>query len=346
MQSFLPGGGDFALSKKFSGGRPGGMLTAGIDRCISLIFGLVPLIKFVIDFFLLIFTFLYPSMETLPLIYQTKRKQCPGCKETFSVRYFNQHLLDVYNRATNRYSCFVGTPDDEDGFAFLENQTEYDSEESTDFDIQEPENELMESNIRIKEKYAALKSKLNSAKNVNEQDRTDFFDENIRELEEEADSDFEDFELEDEPEFIDSELQEIEKELAEANSNTSDLTTDVIYDDSVKNVFISWIVFIVVWHSIEFFIVVWQLKFVKPDTAIGELLNFFSSLFVALASRNNFFVSTCQRFPKNVASIWKLFKHGQDNFRKYVVCPSCCKLYKYEDCFSVIRNKKITKKCN
>ena len=173
MQSFFVRGWGFALSKNSPGVDPGGMLTAGIDRCISLIFGLIPLIKFVIDFFLLIFTFLYPSMETLPLLYQTKRKQCPGCKETFSVRYFNQHLLDVYNRATNRYSCFVGTPDDEDGFAFLENQVEYDSEESTDFDIQEPENELMESNIRIKEKYAALKSKLNSAKNVNEQDRTD-----------------------------------------------------------------------------------------------------------------------------------------------------------------------------
>ena len=29
--AFLPRGGDFAPSKKFPGGRPGGMLTAGID---------------------------------------------------------------------------------------------------------------------------------------------------------------------------------------------------------------------------------------------------------------------------------------------------------------------------
>ena len=82
-----------------------------------------------------------------------------------------------------------------------------------------------------------------------------------------------------------------------------------------------------------------------PDTAIGNLLHFISSLFLALSSRNQYFASISDHFPKNVALLWKLLKYDRNNFIKYVVCPECCKLYNYNDCYTIIRGQKVTRQC-
>lgn len=79
------------------------------------------------------------------------------------------------------------------------------------------------------------------------------------------------------------------------------------------------------------FIAFFQLCFNISDRAISILLTFFSSLFQVLSSTSETLKSFSENFPKTLYSLRKNLKSVK-SFSKYVVCPSCHRLYQESEC--------------
>ena len=185
----------------------------------------------------------------------SKRRQCPGCNETFDKRYFIQHTHNFYNEDTKSFSCSkphsTAQSDDEASFSFVDLETERSCNRSPEFEIpfenesdSDRDTDFEKQNILSKKMYASFLSQVKSAKNLSERDRADFFDDVREDM---PDSDDEDFDTEDGIYVMDDELQEIENEPLDASNDTSRMSCEVRCDNSLKTVFVCWLsIFIVV----------------------------------------------------------------------------------------------------
>ena len=92
-------------------------------------------------------------------------------------------------------------------------------------------------------------------------------------------------------------------------------------------------------------IAVWSYQYNIAHNALNallQLLGLFFSLLSSICSSISFVVSF---FPPLVYKL-KCFLQLKDEFSKFVVCPKCHSLYKFEDCFEVIGSKKIPILCS
>ena len=101
-------------------------------------------------------------------------------------------------------------------------------------------------------------------------------------------------------------------------------------------------------HVILLFLFMWQSVFKISASAISMILLFFKYFF-SLAAR---YLGVAQlqdlsnHFPHSLYRAKKFLGQLHENFTKFVACPRCHKLYKYDKCWTANREGKETKLCN
>ena len=89
---------------------------------------------------------------------------------------------------------------------------------------------------------------------------------------------------------------------------------------------------IVTW--ISGFLLLLQARHYIPDRAIDALLKFLGVFFYVLGRFCSPMASLARIFPSSLYRLRKSIKNSAD-FTKFVVCPKCHKLYKFDDCITV-----------
>jgi hypothetical protein len=60
---------------------------------------------------------------------------------------------------------------------------------------------------------------------------------------------------------------------------------------------------------------------------------------------NDFLAKIVTIFPGSLYSMRQFMDLDRDNFNKFVVCPKCTKLYRYDSCLTVVNNRQVAKTC-
>ena len=98
------------------------------------------------------------------------------------------------------------------------------------------------------------------------------------------------------------------------------------------------------------FLFFWQSLFRISDSAIGLMLSFLLKFFSLAGVWLNVDVLSdlAQKFPGTIFGAKKFLGRLKDQFVRYVVCPSCNKLYLFQESwkFDAGSNKKISHTCS
>lgn len=100
---------------------------------------------------------------------------------------------------------------------------------------------------------------------------------------------------------------------------------------------------LVMWMML--FLASWQSQHGVTDTALAVFIKFICQFFWLLGMIDTTMESLSKLFPKSHYKLKKALGITNDDFYKYVVCPKCKTLYKYEDCFDVRSGRKVSAKC-
>lgn len=99
-------------------------------------------------------------------------------------------------------------------------------------------------------------------------------------------------------------------------------------------------------HWLLIFLCLWSSFCTLSDNALEILLSFLRAVFDTLTTLFPVVGSFAMLFPRSVHLLRKQLGLDKDRFTKYVVCPKYHSLYVFEDCYEVLRGKRITKKCS
>ena len=96
------------------------------------------------------------------------------------------------------------------------------------------------------------------------------------------------------------------------------------------------------------FLAFWQFTFGITDSALEVIIKFLYTFFSIICENS---VSLQTLFAAMPASLYLFLKYlnlGSESkkFVKYVICIKCLKLYKYEDCYTMLQGERISKTCN
>lgn len=61
---------------------------------------------------------------------------------------------------------------------------------------------------------------------------------------------------------------------------------------------------------------------------------------------NEFLGKVILIFPGSLYLVRQFLNFDRDDFTKFVVCPKCAKLYKYDSCLTMVNNRQVAKKCS
>lgn len=87
-----------------------------------------------------------------------------------------------------------------------------------------------------------------------------------------------------------------------------------------------------------------QSKHYIPDAAIEALLKFLCALFVVLGRFSNLASEISEILPQTLYTMRKTIGYN-DDFQKYVICPTCHRVYEYKQCVSKCGSQESTKFC-
>lgn len=93
------------------------------------------------------------------------------------------------------------------------------------------------------------------------------------------------------------------------------------------------------------FILSLQAKYYVSNKAIEFLLRFLHLFFSVLGRFSPFLKTLHDLFPQSLHAMYKSVKY-EDNFKKYIVCLKCSKLYTYNESIETIGRQKSSKLCN
>lgn len=97
-----------------------------------------------------------------------------------------------------------------------------------------------------------------------------------------------------------------------------------------------------------YFLLIWQATCHLSDNGLAWLLRFLVSWLKVLGIEvsNEVFEKLILSFPGSLYLVRKFLNLDRDEFNKFVVCPKCTKLYKYDSCLTMINNRQVAKKCS
>ena len=61
---------------------------------------------------------------------------------------------------------------------------------------------------------------------------------------------------------------------------------------------------------------------------------------------NEVFEKIILSFPGSLYLVRQFLNFDRDKFNKFVVCPKCTKLYKYDSCLTMVNNRQVAKTCS
>ncbi len=100
-------------------------------------------------------------------------------------------------------------------------------------------------------------------------------------------------------------------------------------------------------HLLLLFLFMWQSLYRISNAAFTLLLTFFKRFFSLMSVYLG--LSTLHQLteimPSTLYRAKKFLGHPEDNFKTYVVCPSCHKLYTFSECCKYENRKKVSKTC-
>ena len=82
-----------------------------------------------------------------------------------------------------------------------------------------------------------------------------------------------------------------------------------------------------------FLLYIWKCTNMISDNAFGVLLGFIYKVFSLISNDDKVLASVIMLFPTSVYCIRKFMNINRDEFERFVVCPSCTKIYLLKDCF-------------
>ena len=88
----------------------------------------------------------------------------------------------------------------------------------------------------------------------------------------------------------------------------------------------------------------WSVFYI-PDSAMVYLITFLKRLFQVISHANIWFQDIASGFPSSLYNLKKKPNLLDDKFTKYVVCPKCHSIYKFEGCFHVAEGQNVSKRC-
>jgi len=96
-----------------------------------------------------------------------------------------------------------------------------------------------------------------------------------------------------------------------------------------------------------YFLFIWQVTCHISDNGMAWFLRFFIQWLKVLNVEvsNEFLDQIVIAFPGSLYLIRKILHLDRDDFNKFVVCEKCTKLYRYDDCLSVVNNQQVPQKC-
>lgn len=91
-----------------------------------------------------------------------------------------------------------------------------------------------------------------------------------------------------------------------------------------------------------------QAAFVLPYNATQWLFTFLHILFTALRTvcPTPFILAVCTLLPGSLYLAWRLLKVDEDEFIRYVVCPKCDSIYRFEECIIKSGTQLLSKRCS
>ena len=97
-----------------------------------------------------------------------------------------------------------------------------------------------------------------------------------------------------------------------------------------------------------YFLLIWQATCHLSDNGLAWLLRFLVSWLKVFGVEisNEFFEKLLLSFPGSLCLVRQFLNLDRDNFNKFVVCPKCTKLYKYDSCLEIENNQQVAKKCS
>lgn len=97
-----------------------------------------------------------------------------------------------------------------------------------------------------------------------------------------------------------------------------------------------------------YFLLIWQATCHLIDNGMAWLLCFLVSWLKVLGIEisNEVFEKIILSFPGSLYLVRQFLNFDRDNFNKFVVCPKCTKLYKYDSCLTMVNNRQVAKTCS
>ena len=240
---------------------------------------------------------------------QQKRKQCPGCGDTFVPRHFEVHKLKQF--IENEWKCRKsGTGNSKQSKTLFEDTPVHLTCEAptTSGGGNNTLGVAVTRQIRksLKQLYPG------------------------QEDEDEADEEI----------WVDVDLGDIDVDFM----NSSEEREDVTGSFSPGNNLADRPFMIFRWPCL--FLCSWQSAHLILDTTLGSLLAFLFDFFNQLTAEKVFLVSTSVVFTRSVYMLYKNLGLKKDNFTKYVICRKCYALYNFDDCTLIVEGQKQSKRCS
>ena len=96
-----------------------------------------------------------------------------------------------------------------------------------------------------------------------------------------------------------------------------------------------------------YFLLLWQATCHLSDNGLVWLLRFLISWLKVLGVEisSEVFENVLLCCPGSLHLIRQFLNLDRDDFNKFVVCPKCTKLYKYDSCLEIVNGRQVAKKC-
>ena len=96
-----------------------------------------------------------------------------------------------------------------------------------------------------------------------------------------------------------------------------------------------------------YFLLLWQATCHLSNNGLVWLLKFLISWLKVLGVEisSEVFENVLLIFPGSLYLVRQFLNLDRDDFNKFVVCPKCTKLYKYDSCLEMVNGRQVAKKC-
>ena len=94
------------------------------------------------------------------------------------------------------------------------------------------------------------------------------------------------------------------------------------------------------------FLCLWSSFCTLSDNALEILLSFLRAAFDSLGTILPVVAGFAVLLPRSIHLLRKQLGLDKDRFIKYVVCPKCHTLYVFDDCYELLRGRRVSKKCS